>query len=310
MSADADRPKRHHWWPQAQSRFWTAADGKVCVTRADGTYFRTSPTNIGVESELYTRFTDDDQKDVAVEDWFAAEIDGPARVLIEHLLDPTNSRRRSFRGDPEKAETVRQLGYKVNPYLEEVATPSEVREAIARYVAALLVRHPSYLSKLVHFHSPDSINSRVTKNRALDNMVWLHGVYTERMRTAAFVISRAIDAHEFLYADGGVKVEEPWKTTHGIPFDVHAPITPELAVAVLPLPDVEDLDRAAVMECTNQGVARLNRIVLGVAQRFVFSRQVPPSKFIAENFGKPAPKNIGYRVINGRLESKYDPNRT
>ena len=91
---------------------------------------------------------------------------------------------------------------------------------------------------------------------------------------------------------------------------MHAPITPDLALAVLPLPSVEDLDRAAVMECTNQGVARLNRIVLGVAQRFVFSRQAPPSKFIAENFGKPAPKNIGYRVINGRLETKYDPNRT
>jgi hypothetical protein len=230
-------------------------------------------------------------------------------MTIEHICNPSNSRRRPFGGDLTKAETVRQLGFKVTPYLEEVTTPPGIREAIARYIAALLVRHPNYLRKLIRFHSSDGTNDRVAKSRALDNMIWLHGVYTDRIRTSAFLISRASDTHEFLYADGGVKIDEPWKTTHGIPFDIHAPITPELALAVLPLPNVEDLGRAAVMECTKQGVARLNRIVLGVAERFVFSRQTPPSKFIAENFGKPAPKNIGYRLIDGRLETKYDPNR-
>jgi hypothetical protein len=63
------------------------------------------------------------------------------------------------------------------------------------------------------------------------------------------------------------------------------------------------------MEATNVGVARYNRIVLGGARRFVFTRKDPPLDFITKNFGVPAPKNIGYRVTDGRLETHFDPGR-
>jgi hypothetical protein len=70
-----------------------------------------------------------------------------------------------------------------------------------------------------------------------------------------------------------------------------------------------DLTRAMVVDLTKQGVARVNRIILGGAERFVFSRQNPPVTFITKHFGKPAPKNIGYRIVAGRLETFYEPNR-
>ena len=139
------KPKRHHWWPMAQSRYWTDSEGLVFVTRSDGTSFRANPLNIGVESELYTRFVEDNEKDTAVEDWFAETIDSTVTTMIEHLLDPTNVRRSSFRADPSKAETARALGFRVNPYIDTVYIPPEIRRAISSYLAALLVRHPASL---------------------------------------------------------------------------------------------------------------------------------------------------------------------
>jgi hypothetical protein len=292
----------------AQSRYWTDSQGSVFVTRANGTTFRTSPLNIGVESELYTRFSDEGKKDTTVEEWFADTIDGPATKIIYHLQDPSNTSRHSFRADPRKAENAKALGFRVNPYIDRVRIPTEIRQAIASYVAALLVRHPSYLAKLTAFHHDDKISSNEVKNRALDNMLHLYRVYAEKIVNAVLLITRRTGSAEYIYADGGILVEEPWRREYGIPFDIHAPLTPDIAIQVLPGPS-DDLDSAAIIESTNQGVARQNRIILGGAQRFVFSRQEPPVKFITENFGKPAPKNIGYRIINSRFEASYDSTR-
>ena len=75
-----------------------------------------------------------------------------------------------------------------------------------------------------------------------------------------------------IYADG-VLVDEPWRREYGIPFDMRAPLTPDIAVQVLPVPFAADLTKASIMESTNQGIARQNRIILGGAKQFVFSRK-------------------------------------
>lgn len=305
------KPKRHHWWPMAQSRYWANADGVVTVTRADGTSFRTNPLNIGVESELYTRFLWDDAKDTTIEDWFAKTIDGPTTDMIEHLLDPSNICRESFRGHPEKVRAVKELGFRVRPYIEKVSIPPNIRQSISRYVAALLVRHPKYLARLVEFHRAKGDATSGIKNLALDNMLHLYNVYAERISRSVFMLTRRGGSAEYIYSDGGLLVEEPWRTESGIPFDIHAPLTPDIALQVLPVPleFEDDLSAAVVSETTNQGVARQNRIVLGGASRFVFSRQEVPIAFISQNFGIPAPKNIGCRVVNGRFEAWFDRTR-
>lgn len=292
-----------------QSKHWTDVDGMVFVTRDDGTHFRTNPSNIGVESELYTRFGDGDTKDTSIEEWFAAEVDGPAKAMIEHLLDPGNVRRIPFRGDEAKAEVLRTLGFKVNPYVDLVVLPMRIRLAIARYLSALLVRHPIYLSKLTEFHQDKQVPDSEAKERALANMIHLYNVYAEAISRSMITISRRVEAYEYLYGDGGLVVQEPWRRADGIPFDIHAPVTPDIALQVLPLPIKTDLNAAPVSEVTDNGVIRQNRIVLGGTRRFVFSRSAPPAEFIANNFGKPAPKNIGYRFVDGRLETRFDPSR-
>jgi hypothetical protein len=305
----SSRPKEHHWWPVVQSRHWTDSNGHVSVTRSDGTVFPTNPLKIGRESELYTRFGTDDFKDTGIEKWFSETIDGPAAEMITYLLDPKNVYRTLFSADPKKAKTARLLGFRVNAYIDKIRLTAEIRTAIARYVAALLVRHPTYLAKLMQFHAVDAASPVDAKNRALDNMLHLFGVYAERIAKSALLISRRVGDAEYLYADGGLMVQEPWRTSHGIPFDIHAPLTPDIAIQVLPTPFATNLDVAMIAESTKQGVARQNRIILGGARRFVFSRQAPPTTFIRKYFGKPAPKNIGLSITDDGLQTSYDPSR-
>jgi hypothetical protein len=295
----------------AQSQYWTNSEGLVFVTRSDGTTFRANPLNIGVESELYTRFVDENVKDTTVEEWFAETIDAPATRMIEHLIDPANIRRTPFRADPSKADTAKAVGFRVKPYIDRVSLPVEIRRAISSYLAALLVRHPTYLAKLTQFHKGDKTTVESARNRALDNMIHLYKIYAEKIESSVLMITRRVGSAEYLYADGGLMVKEPWRREFGIPFDIHAPLTPDIAIQVLPIPFqfADDLLSAAIGESTSQGVARQNRIILGGAKRFVFSRQTPPVKFIQKNFGQPAPENIWYGIINGRLQAGYNSSR-
>lgn len=296
----------------AQSRYWVDNSGFVTVTRADGSTFSANPLNIAVESELYTRFLEDGTKDTRIEEWFAQTIDKPATRIIEHLMDPSNVERRSFRSRPDKKCLAQEIGFRVNPYLDWVSIPFDVRQSIAEYVSALLVRHPNYLSKLLAFHKTNLSSDKDAKNCALDNMLELYERYRRQLLKSVFLLTKRVGHAEYIYADGGLSVEEPWRTEFNIPFDIHAPLTPDLALQVLPVPLYlqGDLSKAAVGEATTQGIARQNRIILGGARRFVFSRQRVSTKFITENFGRPAPKNIGYSINGGRLEASYNNTKT
>lgn len=304
-----NKPKRHHWWPQVQSRHWTQVDGYVHLTRKDGTFFRTNPMNVAVESELYTRFGTDDSKDTSIEEWFASEIDGPAATMINHLLDPANIRRVQFTPDPIKAKQARALGFQVHPYLEEILLPHDIRAAIARYIAALLVRHPDYLRKLSSSANMVPAKPDDLRTVALDKMLVLYEQYRERIERAVIMVSRRIGTFEYLYADGGLIVREPWNNETGIPFDIHAPLTPDIAIQILPAPVSAKLPTAMTFDATNQGVSRQNRIILGGARRFVFSRQTPPLEFIGRHFGIPAPENIRLEVSGPDVRARYEASR-
>jgi hypothetical protein len=309
-----NRPKRHHWWPLAQSRRWTLDDDKVYVTRKGGSIFRTSPLNIGVESELYTRFLEDGSSDTAVEEWFSHEIDAPIRRTLDFLEDPKNRHSERFFGIPEKARVAEQLGFVIEKRVEKMVMPTEIKTDVAKYISALLVRHPKYLNSLIEFHEDQFTTQRreLAKQAALENMLWLYEKYLKVVAGAAFMIVEPVadSGAEFIYADGGINIEEPWRQTYGIPFDIHAPLTPTLSVQILPSPFRRDPLVANVGKITRQGMARMNRIMVAQAERFVFTRSEPPVSFLVKNWGKPAPKNIGYRFNErGIFETRYEPNR-
>lgn len=299
------QPKRHHWWPQAQSRFWVDANGNVTVTKQDGTAFLAKPINIGVESELYTRFDEDGNKDASLEDWFANAIDAPARALIEHLLDPSNTSRRPFRGKPEAAAFAASVGFRTNPYIDFIHLPRSVHEALAHYVAALVVRHPDYLRSLAP--DPAEAEQAARRNVSLDVMLDLFEKFSKRIlhSNSLIMMLRRIEDDQFYFADSGVSTIERWETSP-IPFRLQAPITPDVTLSITPLPFGHQFkSQIAIAESTNLAVARANRVIVGAAKRFVFSRGPSDTQFIRRHFGIAPPNDLASRTNAGKFEARW-----
>jgi len=98
-----NEPKRHHWWPQLQSRHWTGKDGTVFAIKADGTYFPATPLNVSVETELYTRVAPTGEKDRDIEKWFSQKIETPFGPVLDKLLKFNKIERRRVAPNSEKA---------------------------------------------------------------------------------------------------------------------------------------------------------------------------------------------------------------
>lgn len=217
--------------------------------------------------------------------------------------------REPFQLDQDKSTQGKALGFVVNDYRETIDLPAKHRVALALYLAALVVRSPRYLKKIQEFHATQG-NGKIdaaVRTASLNNMLQLFDVYKESIASSTIMFTKREGDSEFLFSDAGITPEEPWRPGP-IPFDIFAPLTPDLAVTVLPSPagDFRHNRRCILGRARPQGVARLNRIIIGGAERFVFSRSFPPVGFIKENFGKPAPKSIGVRWKDGRVEVQHD----
>nr|WP_161956901.1 DUF4238 domain-containing protein [Sphingosinithalassobacter portus] len=310
-----NEPKRHHWWPEIQSAQWAGADGMLHVVRADGTTFRAPPSKVGVEGELYTRLDPSGAKDRDIERWFSREIETPFAGALTRLLTLTGIERRKFpgRGDPVRRKELQELGFIVGDYDERMPLTAPVRTTIANYLAALIVRSPTYLTKLTDWHQANNgsgdlpVGPATFRGFALENMLYLYNVYREAIAGGYINLMIADCDREFLFADGGVTAEEPW-SQRPMPFHLYAPLTPKLAFNVLPLPDAYT-GGLWISRINARGVARYNRMMLADAKRFVFTKSPPPLAFITRHFGVSAPSPIGWRWINGKLETKYDRSR-
>lgn len=308
-------PKRHHWWPQLQSRHWVNANGTVHAVRRDGTSFVVNPKNIGLEGDLYTRYNLTGEKDLTIERWFSTEIEGPFANTLDYLSKIPGLARERFRAEPEKEKTAEYLGFIVNGFRETIILTPDHRLSLAKYLAALIVRNPSYLARIQQYHIKnrtglllgiDSMSSdKLVRTITLDNMLKTFDRYGKVIAGSQFLFSKRECANEFLFSDAGIIPDEPW-LAGPIPFDAYAPLTPDLGVAVLPVPNRQQGNRALFSRVNSRGVNRLNRNSVGQAERFVFSRSEPPIEFIKKHFGNPSPKSIGHRIVNGRLEVTFD----
>lgn len=271
----------------------------------DGTMFLGQPQGLGVVGHLYSKELENGGKDTGIETWFAHEVDGPFTEVLKKLSDESSVKRQPFRGDTKKAIVLKQVGYRVPKCFEYIELSPADREKIAKYVAALLVRNPNYLEKLERFHKL----SASPKNSALDNMKHLFGIYFDKIMGADFILIKRDAENEFLFSDGGIVAREPWLISGGIPFDIHYPMTPDLALQVLPVLRQEFPHIIPVCKVANQGVSTHNRITLQYANRQVFGRGPIPIEFVMKNWGRAAPQHIGFRYVNGELETKVDWSR-
>ncbi|RVV96611.1 DUF4238 domain-containing protein [Mesobaculum littorinae] len=297
-------PKRHHWWPQLNSGHWCNVDSKINVLNRDGSSFLGKPRGLGVVGQLYSKELSDGSKDVSIETWFANDVDGPFDAVLRKLIDEQNVAKRKIRSDPEKAKVVRSLGYRITDYVEYIRLSDHEREVLSRYVAALLVRNPGYLEKLEVFHS-EQLKPR---NHALDNMKHIFDIYANRIFSADFIVIKRDADNEFIFSDGGIVAREPWSKSGGIPFDIHYPMTPDYALQVLPAIK-QEFRGVHLFRASNTGISAHNRISLQHAKRQVFGRAPLPTKFVLKNWGRPAPQHIGFRHVDGKLETKIDWSR-
>lgn len=298
-------PVRHHWWPQLQSGYWTGGDGCInCIDKA-GTVFKTQPVNIGVKTHLYSKTNVDGTKDAAIEAWLATNVDAPFDGAFQEIFDFSRIRRHKYKGDERLRNDLKAIGYEINNFIEDLKIDFECKIILSNYIAGLLVRTPSYLKRLNDFHS-DQVSE--AHNYALDSMIYLYDVYRERINQSYMKIMRRTGENEFIYGDQAVTAKEPWGRSY-LPFTIHAPITPDFAVAVIPYEGLNPEGVIGISRLKNRGVSRFNRIVLGDSERFVFSRQDPPLDFIKKNFGRPAPAPFKHRKVNGKIEVGYDRHR-
>src|SRR6476646_3074037 len=96
-------PKRHHWWPQLQSRHWINSDGLIYATRPDGSYFTASPEKTGAQNELYTRFGEAAEKNNDIERWFSRDIETPFAASLNEIVALDEIHKERFNPDPQKA---------------------------------------------------------------------------------------------------------------------------------------------------------------------------------------------------------------
>jgi hypothetical protein len=270
---------------------------------------------VGVEGELYTQLDPDGHKNRDIERWFSKAIDTPFANAFPAAVDLKKIHRNRFpsRGNISQRNDLKRIGYIISEYDEHIPLPDLTREAIANYIAALLVRSPHYISKLISWHQINNenlhfpVDPQVHRGIALQNMIYLYDVYREAINCACINLMIADCNREFIFSDGGITAQEPW-SKRTIPFEIYVPLTPKLSLNVLPLPNAYTKG-LWVTRVNTRGVARYNRIMLSEAKRFVFSRSAPPLAFIQKHFGMPAPSPFGSRLVNGRLETIYNPSR-
>lgn len=149
------------------------------MTRADGSTFRAPPSKIGVEGELYMRYELTGEKNLTIEHWFGQRIETPFVQALDRLATMEGIRVSPLPATrPDKEQELRELGFVVPTKIEQMVLAAEHRDAIDRYLAALLVRGPRYLAKLVAFHDrkgaplPEALpRDLAIKTVALDNML-------------------------------------------------------------------------------------------------------------------------------------------
>jgi hypothetical protein len=89
------------------------------VVRRNGTFFKASPANVAVETELYTRFGESGEKDTEIEEWFNRQIETPFVNVLPKLLEPRYIHRRPLpvRDRAQELE-IRKIGFLIPNVVE------------------------------------------------------------------------------------------------------------------------------------------------------------------------------------------------
>lgn len=289
-------PKRHHWIPVCHSSLWVDAEGCVTTIRGSGEVRRTTPANTAVIGQYNSVMMPDGTRDPALEIYFADEVESPvapvlARIATETRRDPELEARFDKAMLHREKRQIERDGFFAEKRAFSAAFSFSDRRALARYVASLIVRVPSY---------KDELNS----NRMLENVASVLGLdpqaarfqtdilhveiirrhlrdYAARLENCGFVLLDAQDGAEFVMGDTPVI---PAALGFG-EAEVLCPITPARALMVVSNYAPPFADRIGIFRSRAPSVRAFNKTVVQNAEREIFCRGRFPVDFVREHLG-------------------------
>ncbi|GAO77479.1 DUF4238 domain-containing protein [Sphingopyxis sp. C-1] len=289
-------PKRHHWWPMCHSTLWTGDDGCIAIMNASGEVDRRRPKNLAVRKYYNSILRADGTRDASLETFFANEIEGVAGPVLARLA--TESRRdHQLERHYDKArlksqrKEIKQDGFVPDDRAFSTHLPAEDRRALARYVASLIVRVPSYKDELNSERMRQDIATflgltseearRETDENHLEIVRDHLNDYSALLEQCAFVLLDAPDGLEFLIGDTPVI---PAALGFG-EAEAMCPIAPNRALFMIRGYRPPFDDRIAIFRSMPKSVKAFNKTMVQNAEREIFCRTPPPAKFVKDHLG-------------------------
>jgi len=289
-------PKRHHWIPVCHSSLWVDEEGCVTTITGSGEVRRTTPTNTAVIGQYNSVMMPDGTRDPALEIYFADEVESPvapvlARIATETRRDPELEARFDQAMLHREKRQIARDGFYADRRAFSAAFSLSDRRALARYVASLIVRVPSY---------KDELNS----NRMLENVASVLGLdpqaarfrtdmlhveiirrhlrdYAAKLERCGFMLLDAPDGTEFIMGDTPVI---PAALGFG-EAEVLCPITPRRALMVVSKYVPPFADRMGIFRSRPPSVRAFNKTMVQNAEREIFCRASFPVDFVNEHLG-------------------------
>ncbi len=287
--------KRHHWWPICHSRLWVDEEGCVTTTDGGGRVRRTKPINTAVIGQYNSVRRPDGTRDPALEEFFATEIEGRAAPLLARLA---TERRRDLAAEAHfdqgflrrEWKNLKRDGYVPNTQAFTASLDRADRGTLARYVAALVVRVPSYKDELNSSRMIENVSALLGLNPAEGRfatdafhveIVRKHlEEYGDRLAACEFVLIET-SGDEFVIGDTPVI---PVALGFG-EAEAMMPITPRRALLMIrgwrpPLPN-----RAMIFQSQPLSVRAFNKTMVQNAEREIFSRGPINPVFVRRHLG-------------------------
>jgi hypothetical protein len=288
--------KRHHWIPVCHTSLWVDEAGCVTTITKRGEIWRTTPANTAVISHYNSVNMPDGTRDPALEVYFADEVESPvAPVLARIATETRRDRELEARFDHallhRERRQIERDGFFADGRAFSASFSLSDRRALARYVASLIVRVPSYkdelnsermLENVARVLGLDAQAARFQTDRLHVDIIRRHlHDYARRLENCGYVLVDAPDGAEFIMGDTPVI---PAALGFG-EAEVICPITPKRALLVVSNYAPPFVDRMGIFRSRPASVRAFNKTMVQNAEREIFCRAPFPINFVMKHLG-------------------------
>lgn len=275
-------PKRHHWWPICHSTLWKDDEGCITSIGRNGHIVRTSPANTAVIGHYNSIRKADGGRDSSLETFLANDIDDAAGPVLRKLATE-RIRHLTWESHLDRAFIGRERGnfaadgFRPPDQCWTVLLSPSARRALARYVASMLVRVPSYKDELNSQNMLWSVGNvlGVTGPQAIQATDELHVEivlshledYARRLDECAWMLV-ASPHQELIFGDTPViPAALGWGEAEAI-----FPISPERALLIVRGHRPPVRDALMIVESMPKAARSLNKTMIQNAERQIFCR--------------------------------------